>query len=226
LRARSGRGGIKAKFAGILWKSLKRNADFQKVLLSFCYRWRFSCCVPGLGIGLHRRKILIFEGEAMKVIAVSDTHLPEREVELPSELVEALNTADMVLHAGDFTSQSALEFFQQFRNFVAVHGNMDSPPVRRALKKFEVVEVEGVRIGLVHGWGAPDPLPGTLLSTYKGEDLRAIVFGHTHRALNEEVEGVLLFNPGSPTDTVFAPYCSYGVLTIENGKIEAKVVRL
>ena len=132
----------------------------------------------------------------------------------------------MVLHAGDFTSHAALELFQGYRNFVGVHGNMDSPPVRRALKRFETVEIEGIRIGIVHGWGAPDQLPRVLLDTYKHENLQVLVFGHSHRALNEQSGEVLLFNPGSPTDTVFAPYQSFGVLNLEGGAVRGEIIRL
>ena len=59
-----------------------------------------------------------------------------------------------------------------------------------------------------------------------GKKVRVIVFGHTHAPCNEEVGGVLLFNPGSPTDMRFAPYCSFGILTVQEGEARGEIVRL
>jgi hypothetical protein len=103
---------------------------------------------------------------------------------------------------------------------------MDGPAIRDGLRDLEIIELEGVRVGLVHGWGPPGPLPRMLRAHLDGENLRVIIYGHSHRAACEEIDGVLLFNPGSPTDTVFAPFRSYGILTIEGGRVEGAIVRL
>ena len=57
------------------------------------------------------------------------------------------------------------------------------------------------------------------------EDVDVIVFGHSHTPLNEVEEGVLFFNPGSPTDKVFAPYNSIGILHVDK-KIKGEIIRL
>ncbi|MBU1888025.1 MAG: metallophosphoesterase family protein, partial [Candidatus Omnitrophica bacterium] len=53
-----------------------------------------------------------------------------------------------------------------------------------------------------------------------------IIFGHSHVPMNEYIDGVLFFNPGSATDTVFAPYRSYGIIEIENGEVKAEIHKL
>ncbi len=162
----------------------------------------------------------------MRIIVLSDTHIPERAEALPEEVTEAVEGADMVLHAGDFTTERALAMVRAHPNFIGVAGNMDGPAIRRQLRELEIIELEGVRVALTHGWGAPPSLPQRLRRQLDGEAADVIVFGHSHQALNEELEGVLLFNPGSPTDSVFAPYRSYGVLEVEDGRVRGTIVKI
>ena len=152
--------------------------------------------------------------------------MPSQTRELDTALVRALEAADVVLHAGDFTNEEALKLFQGFPRFAAVRGNMDSAGVRLRLRELEILELAGLRIGLTHGSGAPRGMPEALRRRLDGERLDVIVFGHSHRAHNKAIDGVLLFNPGSPTDRVFAPYRSYGILTIADGSVEGRIVKL
>jgi putative phosphoesterase len=162
----------------------------------------------------------------MKIVCISDTHIPARAEGLPRPVTDALERADLVLHAGDLTDMETLEYLEGLPRFVGAAGNMDVPQVRRRLRDLEIVEHEGVRIALIHGWGAPGPLPGVLRLHLESERPSAIVYGHSHRPHNERVDGVLMFNPGSPTDRVFAPYRSYGVLRVEEGSVTGEIVRL
>ena len=84
----------------------------------------------------------------------------------------------------------------------------------------------GVRVGLVHGEGGPKGIVERVLKHFAGDAVRVVVFGHSHQALVEEREGVLAVNPGSPTDGRWAPYHSVAVLQIEEGKAEARIVRI
>jgi predicted phosphodiesterase len=63
------------------------------------------------------------------------------------------------------------------------------------------------------------------MSEFKGDNVDCIVFGHSHRPMNEMVKKVLLFNPGSPTDKIFAPYNSYGVIELK-GELTADIIKL
>ena len=101
---------------------------------------------------------------------------------------------------------------------------MDSGEIRHALNQKEVFSVGKVRIGLIHGYGAPANIVDTVKSEFK--DVDAIIFGHSHAALNIVKDGILFFNPGSPTDKIFAQANTYGILEVTGKKIEGKIVRI
>jgi hypothetical protein len=54
-------------------------------------------------------------------------------------------------------------------------------------------------------------------------DARVVVFGHSHIPVNEDLDGLLLFNPGSPTWPRRAPFPSMGILWIADGEVEGEV---
>ena len=147
-----------------------------------------------------------------RVGVVADTHCPEFIDRLPDRLFDVLDGVDLLLHAGDINSEDTLATLGRLARVEAVRGDHDrlmgDLPVSR-----EVI-VEGKRIVVVHGErSAWVEEPNTLLWTlslgyfqpHRGlpSKLRrrfphadAIVYGHTHRARAETIDGVLLFNPG------------------------------
>ncbi len=160
----------------------------------------------------------------MKIIVISDTHIPRAANDLPEELYKAIRRADLVLHAGDYAEIEVLEKIRAIKNAVGVFGNMDSRGLRNILKPKEVVSVGKFKIGLIHGYGAP----AELMNTVRGEfgKVDAIVFGHSHTPVNTVEDGILFFNPGSPTDRVFSAYNSYGILTVTDKGIKGEIVKL
>lgn len=160
----------------------------------------------------------------MKILVLSDTHIPRVAQDLPGIVYDEARKADMILHAGDFVDAEVLEKLKKLKPVTAVYGNMDSVELRRALKPKEVITVGRYRIGLIHGYGAPKDLMNTVRSEFGAVD--AIVFGHSHTAVNTTDNGILFFNPGSPTDTIFASANSYGILDVTDTKIEGKIIML
>ena len=160
----------------------------------------------------------------MKILVLSDTHMPRSAQDLPQAVYDRIGDVDMIIHAGDLAEKEVLDKLQSLRPTTAVCGNMDSMRLRSALKEKEVIEIEGVKIGLVHGHGAPMNLVETVKKEFKGVD--AIIFGHSHKPMNEVKNGILFFNPGSPTDTVFAPYRSYGILEVTKGNIRGEIIKI
>ncbi|WP_306055079.1 metallophosphoesterase [Natronococcus wangiae] len=124
----------------------------------------------------------------------SDTHSSGGH-ELAGEALEAARTADAVIHAGDFTSTTALEAFQNECNrLFAVHGNADSAAVRERLPTARVVEEGDVRFAVTHRReGGATGL--AMFGRSRGADV--VVSGHSHRPSVVEAEDVLLLNPGS-----------------------------
>ncbi|MBZ6494707.1 metallophosphoesterase [Natrinema longum] len=127
----------------------------------------------------------------------SDTH-SSRGHELEGAAVTAAREADTVVHAGDFTSEAALEAFQrECDRLFAVHGNADSAAVRDRLPTARVVEAGGVRIAVTHRRdGGETGL--AMFGRSRGADV--VVFGHSHRPTVVETEDVVLLNPGSHAD--------------------------
>lgn len=160
----------------------------------------------------------------MKIGVVSDTHIPERASEIPPQLFTTFKGVDLIIHAGDLVSLDAIEQLKKIAPVKAVHGNMDTQEVRRVLPEKEIITVGKFKIGIVHGDGPPEQLMGWVKKAFP-EKLDAIIFGHAHRPLCEKQGGVLFFNPGSATDTIFAPYRSCGILEI-NDTIKGTIVRL
>jgi len=148
---------------------------------------------------------------AMKIGVISDTHLTASDDRLEKIVGDHFQDVDVILHAGDIVDLEVLDAFGD-RKVYAVSGNMDPDPVRQLFPEKRVLKIEGRRIGLIHGWGSPNGLEEKILQEF--EDVACIVYGHTHRAVNEMRDGVLFFNPGSPTDRRFAKHNSVGILEI------------
>jgi len=161
----------------------------------------------------------------MKIGVISDTHIPGAARDIPAVIYDEFKDVDLIVHAGDFVEISFLNRLRDFKKTTAVYGNLDSDEVVEALKVKEIIEAGRFRIGLIHGWGPSGGLMERVEGEFKGEKIDSIIFGHSHRATNETRNGILFFNPGSPTDKIFAPFNSYGVLEVTD-KIAAKIIKL
>lgn len=131
----------------------------------------------------------------MKIIAVADTHLEKWD--LPKKLEELLKSADLVVHAGDFTSYEVYKKFAEF-NLVAVSGNSDDEMIRSELEEVVKFEVEKFRFGVVHAGNYLNDFHDLL---YKAMELEVdvLIFGHIHRFVIEKRRGIIAMCPGSPT---------------------------
>lgn len=133
----------------------------------------------------------------MKVVVLSDTHLKEPDTHFRRLVETHLANVDKIFHVGDFVDLSVAHYLSGLKELVAVSGNMDPDPVRKAFPKKRVIELERFRIGLIHGSGAPFGIEGRIREEF--DEVDAIVYGHTHIATNHRVKGVFFFNPGSAT---------------------------
>jgi putative phosphoesterase len=150
--------------------------------------------------------------------------LPRGSRRLPEACVRELEHADLILHAGDVVGVSVLRELETFGPVEAVHGNMDEPALRAELPQRRVVEVEGVRIGLVHIPGARAGREERLVSWFPG--CGAVVYGHTHVPQLEHYRGVWILNPGSPTERRRAPRRSLIVLDVTGNGVRPRLVEL
>jgi len=152
----------------------------------------------------------------MKIVVLSDTHIPYAAAQLPEKVCEVLEQADAIIHAGDYAAASVIDNLQSIADFYGVHGNMDSMAIRNRVPKEIIINLGGFAICVVHGWGSPAGLEDRVLSSFNNKKLDAIIYGHSHQAKNEMRDGILLFNPGSPTDNRRAAFHSMGILTLED----------
>ncbi|HOK22604.1 MAG TPA: metallophosphoesterase family protein [Candidatus Hydrothermia bacterium] len=156
----------------------------------------------------------------MRALILADTHIPHRAKALPNRVIDEIKSIDIIIHAGDFTSYAFFDELKSLKNIYAVRGNMDDDKLYEVLPETAIFSIEGVKIALYHGIGAAWGIDQKVFEKFsKYEELNLIIFGHSHKPFKSEVNGVTLFNPGSPTDTIFAPQRSYGILEIVNGKI-------
>jgi putative phosphoesterase len=140
----------------------------------------------------------------MRIGVISDTHVTSL-AEIPERILATLAEVDLIVHTGDFVAKGVLEGLKRLGEVKAVRGNMDSEELKRILPEKELLEIEGKRIGIIHGWGAPYGIEDRVGGMF--EDVDIIIFGHSHQAKNEVKKGILFFNPGRARD-------SFGVLTL------------
>ncbi len=157
-----------------------------------------------------------------RIIALSDTHL-ELGSEIPKSLVDLAKGADLVLHTGDFVSIQVYETFNGLGSFEAVCGNSDFPEVKALLPERKIVEVEEVRIGLVHRASHSADLTGAEFLAREME-VDALVFGHIHKPLVERGSHILIC-PGSPiAPRLSAP--SVAEIEVEGREIRGRILPL
>jgi putative phosphoesterase len=157
------------------------------------------------------------------VAVISDTHLPRGGRVLPDRCRDLCRGAELLLHCGDVTS---LAFWDELRALgtplEGVHGNMDEPALRRLLPHSRLVEIEDVRIGMVHIPGPTAGRESRLVARFPG--CRAVIYGHTHLPQVEAAGGVWILNPGSPTERRRAPGHSMLLLDVERATIEPRLI--
>ena len=134
----------------------------------------------------------------MLIGLISDTHIPDRVKVLPPKVFETFEDVDMILHAGDVTSQEVLDKLSEMAPVIAIQGNTDRMNGLE-LPKHEVVDANGLKIGITHGEVYPRGDSQQLAYIAKQMNVDILVSGHSHQPKIEQTEGVLLLNPGSPT---------------------------
>ncbi|MEU7927889.1 metallophosphoesterase [Micromonospora sp. NPDC049107] len=145
----------------------------------------------------------------MRLVLTADTHLPKRARDLPEQLWTAVEAADVVLHAGDWVDESLLDAMTaRARRLVAVYGNNDGPALRARLPEVARVDLDGLRVAVVHETGPRTGREQRCAARFPDVDL--LVFGHSHIPWDTVApNGLRLLNPGSPTDRRSQPHATY-----------------
>ena len=159
----------------------------------------------------------------MLIGLLSDTHIPEVEKALPAEVMEVFRDVDLILHAGDIYIPSVLDELERITTVLAARGDDDYGDIQRDRRVTEkhILELEGQTVWLVH----ERPYPFMFELAPDVPDI--VVFGHEHRAVVQEHNGILHINPGSPT---FLNYRlglgTVGLLSISSDQTQVRILEL
>ena len=153
----------------------------------------------------------------MKIGLIADTHIPSMGAEPPSEVVQAFEGVDLILHAGHVDIASCIKWLERIAPVTATTswlvGTGEALP---RVNTVRVVEAENHTIGICHELIlkslGDDVIPGAIGRTFPpeeslpdalqgifGKPVDVVVFGYTHEAMVETHQGVLFVNPGSPS---------------------------
>ena len=161
-----------------------------------------------------------------KILVVSDTHVPTIAKRLPEKIFDEALSCELIIHAGDVVSREILSLLSSRKRTEAVRGNMDFPDLAAMLPISRVIQEGKWRIGVTHGHiGGGRDTPERAASVFPHGTVDCVVFGHSHIQLRETRDGVLLFNPGSPTAGRGGFGNSFGVLELGDA-LEARFVQL
>lgn len=149
-----------------------------------------------------------------RVGVISDTHGLLRPWALA-----ALKGADLIVHAGDVGAPEVLSSLATIAPVTAVRGNVDREAWAEHLPETAVVEVEGLRLYVLHDLEQLDLDPAVA-------GFAAVLSGHSHHPRIETRRGVLYLNPGSAGPRRFHLPVSLAWLYISEGRVRAELLSL
>ncbi len=154
----------------------------------------------------------------MKTVTVlSDTHGNRRALD---KLDTVLRESDYILHLGDTSADGVYLRHMYGAKTVVINGNCDAAKLG---EDEAVIQIEGVKIFATHGhlYSAKTTL-ARLAERAKALDCALALYGHTHCAREDELDGVTLINGGCMTRFAANSYC---YLVINGGKFTHKIVK-
>jgi putative phosphoesterase len=160
----------------------------------------------------------------VRLLLLADTHIPQRARDLPSEVWEAVDDADLVVHAGDWVSLDLLDQLEARADLLACRGNNDhGVEFRTRLPEVARRTVEGVRVAVVHETGDRHRRAAYCDATFPDTDL--LVFGHSHIPWDSTTPGgIRLLNPGSCVDRRMQPQRTFMTVELSDGVVGEPVL--
>ncbi|MEU2100669.1 metallophosphoesterase family protein [Nocardia sp. NPDC004085] len=160
----------------------------------------------------------------MRLLIISDTHVPKRARDLPEALWREIDTADVIVHAGDWVEVALLDRLQaRSARLIGVFGNNDGPELRARLPEVARAELDGLRLAVVHETGPAKGREERCARDFPDTDV--LIFGHSHIPWDSVADsGLRLLNPGSPTDRRRQPEHTYLTARIQAGQLSQVVL--
>jgi hypothetical protein len=156
----------------------------------------------------------------MRLLLISDTHVPKRARDLPNEVWQEVEGADVVIHAGDWVEPALLDQLEtRAARLVGVVGNNDGPELAARLPDVAYVVLDGLRCAVVHDTGPAAGREARCEARFPDQDV--VIFGHSHIPWDSRTpQGIRLLNPGSPTDRRRQPHHTYLTAVVTDGALE------
>ena len=147
----------------------------------------------------------------MKLAILSDTHGLLRP-----QVITYLNTADAILHGGDINRPAIVDQLRQYAPLYIVRGNNDKDWAAEIPHDL-TLNLGGVTLYMVHN---KKEVPADLT----GVD--AVVFGHSHKYIQEERDGRLWLNPGSCGPRRFHQEITMMMAEITDGRLRVEKITI
>ena len=146
---------------------------------------------------------------AKRIAVLSDTHGLLRP-----EVLTAIDGCDAIIHGGDINKPEIIERLKEIAPVYVVRGNNDKAWAEH-IPATLTFQIEGCRFFLVHNKKeVPKDLTG----------INAVIFGHSHRYFEENIDGRLWLNPGSCGKRRFDQEITLAILTVDGSTLSAKKV--
>ena len=138
----------------------------------------------------------------MKIGIISDTHDYLPNIRKAIDIFNGMNV-DIVVHCGDFVSLFVIKEFERLNaRIVATYGNNDGERTKlkewlkelneeNEIDDYLSFEADGLKFFVLHGTNEE-----ILNAVVKCKDYDVVIYGHTHERVFEEIDDVLVINPG------------------------------
>jgi putative phosphoesterase len=158
------------------------------------------------------------------LLLLADTHVPARARRLPDAVMQAIDEADLVVHAGDWIDLATLDLLEsRARRLYGVYGNNDGPELRARLPEVARFGVDDLEVAVVHETGPSTRREERMDAAFPDVDL--LVFGHSHIPWDTVSPcGMRLLNPGSPTDRRRQPVCTMMQVVVDGSRIATELI--
>jgi hypothetical protein len=159
------------------------------------------------------------------MLVLADTHIRDGSArDLPAVVWDLASGVDAILHGGDILGHELLSRLSATAPTYAVLGNNDHE-LAGVVPERRIVELEGMRIGMVHDSGQRAGRARRLHGWFP--ECGVVVFGHSHEPCDEPgVDGQRLFNPGSTVERRRQLHHTVGVLEIVDGILVDHEIRI
>lgn len=159
----------------------------------------------------------------MRIAVISDTHAPRFWKRCPPAVARHLDTAQLILHAGDVCTPAVLEELSSFAPVHAVLGNNDGPDVAAwGAPPSKELDIDGLSVAMIHDSGPRDGRLNRMRRRFPAAEL--VIFGHSHIPWNQAEGNLRILNPGSPTDKRRQAHGTLALLEVADGAVRSVAI--